>query len=456
MTMPNVSGFLMMSTMGFVQVDLYGYIHLDDGNSVTQLGNHSINITYDETGDTQELNTDSYGFFYQMYMATEEALNRDTITIDVSYYDPGTSNTIEGSTTMTLSASMRADPTFTLLRQECDWYEDIEAPHVSNSPHSDQTITDIYFSQEYIFVGDIVTIYADVTNIGDADLPQNTIVRFYDGDTLIPGGEKTIDLLDVGATKTVDAEWACDYYGEHPITVVVGEDKAFPEVAMDNNDRLEEAVGLTDAGDYDCDDLLDEEECEIYGTNPLDPDTDNDGLPDGWEVFNSLSPLNDGIIDPIHGPNGDQDGDGLINLYEYQNSYNRDGNPSSDPWNPDTDYDSFSDYEELNGFQISGGATSWVEQFESGDDYGWYVEQSDENNMFGLSTEKYISCPYGLYLETTSGGYAYGTTPSLEIDLTSQYSISFYFRLADDTNTWIEVVMNGHVRLLIDSGTDLK
>jgi len=63
------------------------------------------------------------------------------------------------------------------------------------------------------------------------------------------------------------------------------------------------------SADPDSDGLTNQEEASI-GTNPIDPDTDNDDMPDGWEVNNSLLPLvNDASEDP--------DGDGRRNLDEY-------------------------------------------------------------------------------------------------------------------------------------------
>jgi hypothetical protein len=67
-------------------------------------------------------------------------------------------------------------------------------------------------------------------------------------------------------------------------------------------------------------------------TNPLKWDTDNDGMPDGWESRHGLAPLDpsDAGLDP--------DGDGLTNLEEYHIGTN--------PHDPDSDHDGVGDREE--------------------------------------------------------------------------------------------------------------
>ncbi|MGQ4876151.1 MAG: FG-GAP-like repeat-containing protein [Promethearchaeia archaeon] len=105
--------------------------------------------------------------------------------------------------------------------------------------------------------------------------------------------------------------------------------------------------------DYDFDLLLDSNE-KIYGTNSSDPDSDNDGLKDGEEIYNFYTDPN----------NNDTDGDGLddnLEIFTYDTDPNNndtdiddlDDNSEifiydTDPNNPDTDNDTMSDGWEIN------------------------------------------------------------------------------------------------------------
>ena len=55
----------------------------------------------------------------------------------------------------------------------------------------------------------------------------------------------------------------------------------------------------SEALDSDLDGLADTLEETQFGTDPLDPDTDGDGMSDGWEVEHGLNPLDNGEADPL-------------------------------------------------------------------------------------------------------------------------------------------------------------
>ena len=110
--------------------------------------------------------------------------------------------------------------------------------------------------------------------------------------------------------------------------------------------------------DSDGDGLLDGEEMFIYGTHPMDSDTDHDYLTDFEEVSGVTIAGITNYTDPT---NPDSDGDGLEDGEElYYKSFpwckdsDRDGLPDlnetrlgTQPLNPDSDSDTISDYEEI-------------------------------------------------------------------------------------------------------------
>lgn len=87
-----------------------------------------------------------------------------------------------------------------------------------------------------------------------------------------------------------------------------------------------------DFADFDADGLTNWDEIFIYGTDPFNPDSDGDGMPDGFEVQYYLNPSD------ASDASQDADEDGLTNLQEYD--------LGTDPNNADSDGDGVWDGDE--------------------------------------------------------------------------------------------------------------
>ncbi|WP_269539370.1 LamG-like jellyroll fold domain-containing protein [Cerasicoccus fimbriatus] len=101
-----------------------------------------------------------------------------------------------------------------------------------------------------------------------------------------------------------------------------------------NSDLVDESA----YPNYPLDDLIE----ALYGTNARSADTDSDDLPDNWEIKYGLDPLDDGTNNPFDqqsnpdfGKEGDPDRDGLTNYEELVSN--------TDPRYPDTDGDGMPD-----------------------------------------------------------------------------------------------------------------
>jgi predicted outer membrane repeat protein len=167
-------------------------------------------------------------------------------------------------------------------------------------------------------------------NTGSTNAPVDDI----DGDVRPSSGD-----VDMGADELADADG--DGLPDYSESKYFGNPtNALPSVDSDGDGltNLQEFQygtdpTVADTGDSDGDGLADAVERSL-GTDPYNPDTDGDGMPDGWEVQYSLNPLSNDAL-------ADADGDGSNNLTEWYCG----GNPS----NADSDADGLSDGDEISG-----------------------------------------------------------------------------------------------------------
>lgn len=95
------------------------------------------------------------------------------------------------------------------------------------------------------------------------------------------------------------------------------------EFLENKNPAVADAAGFDWNGDPDNDGLTTQQEITIHHTNPRQPDTDGDGLHDGWEIASGYNALlnNDRDANPRNNASADPDQDGLSNLQEtYHNT----------------------------------------------------------------------------------------------------------------------------------------
>ncbi len=147
--------------------------------------------------------------------------------------------------------------------------------------------TNVNIACAYLFTGDGLLV-SGITGHGGGYSPEHMFQKLGTG---LNWGEAFLDWVEyhaIGGYLDFGRRWA------------------FYEEALLGDPTL--TVGMQ--YDQDGDELSDYREQRVYGTDPQDPDTDDDLMPDGWEVRYGLNPLLDDSA-------ADQDGDGYSNLIEY-------------------------------------------------------------------------------------------------------------------------------------------
>ncbi len=219
-----------------------------------------------------------------------------------------------------------------------DWWEMSYFGATGQNPALDQEPDGLINSQEYYYLTDPLNADTDFDRLTDSDEVSywNTI-----HDTVWPDNPNN------------PHRWDSDDDGDYLVNVIDGDSDTDALI-----DGLEVYYYLTDPGAFDTDaDGLggDGEEVDYWNiqhnllfpsgahttwnydwdgdgiVNLLDWDSDNDGMPDGWENDYLLDPCDDGFYFLVNGAGGDPDDDRVNNWMEYR----FDTDPT-ESWSPQT------------------------------------------------------------------------------------------------------------------------
>ena len=181
-----------------------------------------------------------------------------------------------------------------------------------------------------------------LTNLQEYNLSTNPRDRDTDSDGMDDGFEVTYLLNPLIAGDTTS-----DADGDGLSNLWEYKFKLNPRQTDSNNNGVSDALE-----DHDRDRLTNLSELVTHQTLPDQPDTDGDGLSDGWEILYGYSALvnNQTDANPNNNSEADPDNDGLVNSAEDQIGTN--------PNNADTDGDGFSDFVENQAGSNATGAGS--------------------------------------------------------------------------------------------------
>ncbi|MDM8523055.1 DUF4114 domain-containing protein [Desulfococcaceae bacterium HSG8] len=190
-------------------------------------------------------------------------------------------------------------------------FEDIaDAPEIVVGPS--KTLYHVKLSAEQHIVGERgTTLSIDLKMLNASPANDTYTLNVSDSAGWNLGTLPDTVALDVFETKqlTLDVDLPATPGETNTITVTVAS-QADPNVMEKLKVKVSIQLSEDDRKDLDNDGLLNFEEEYRYNTDPENPDTDGDTMPDGWEVNHGLNPI-------VDDASADLDNDGLLNIAEY-------------------------------------------------------------------------------------------------------------------------------------------
>ena len=275
----------------------------------------------------------------------------DDITDEDNTEGEETEDVFDVSCDMILIHTKLADKYFT---ENCDTYNE-------DYTYSDMNINinnSVYVMGRLSLDGNI-SLNNAVGAVSDVDLTggnlngNNTVIYSKFGDIDITNSQATVNGLIYAPFGTVTID--CDNFNMNGLIIAqnvvidgyganINYSSSWAELVGTESEELSWTMDdwqyLADTDDDGLPNLIEKE----VGSDPYNPDTDGDNLPDGYEALtlgtDSTKPDTDdnGVLDCDE----DFDEDGLTNLQEYEHG--------TEPYNEDTDGDGLKDGEEINTY----------------------------------------------------------------------------------------------------------
>ena len=252
---------------------------------------------------------------------------------------------------MILIHTKLADKYFT---ENCDTYnEDYTYSDMNININNSVYVTGRLSLDGNISLNNAVGAVSDVDLTGGNLNGNNTVIYSKFGDIDITNSQATVNGLIYAPFGTVTID--CDNFNMNGLIIAqnvvidgyganINYSSSWAELVGTESEELSWTMDdwqyLADTDDDGLPNLIEKE----VGSDPYNPDTDGDNLPDGYEALtlgtDSTKPDTDdnGVLDCDE----DFDEDGLTNLQEYEHG--------TEPYNEDTDGDGLKDGEEINTY----------------------------------------------------------------------------------------------------------